>query len=307
VVVYDANHGVRLTDPETNASFTYVASGSSLFRGAASITRGELNTNFIVPKDISYSNNFGRITLYFSSGTADGAGYTTNVLIAGTDTTAPPDAQGPQIRLYLDGRGFRSGDVVSVSPTLIADLADSNGINSSTSGIGHRIEAWLDNQSQSLDLSDFYKSKVDTYREGTVEYSLGTLAEGSHKLRLRAWDTYNNSSTEETVFDVVTGVGLRLSNIYNFPNPFATSTVFTFEHNQVSPIDAEVRVYTVAGRLIQLLKTSNVTAPFVQVPWDGRDKDGDVPANGVYLYKVTARTLDGRFASEAFGKLSILK
>jgi hypothetical protein len=45
----------------------------------------------------------------------------------------------------------------------------------------------------------------------------------------------------------------------------------------------------------------------VRVPWNGRDRDGDILANGVYLYKVIVRTTDGRFGSEVLGKLSVLK
>ena len=306
VVVFDASHGVTLTDPDIG-SFTYIAAGTPLFRGQASVTAGAMNVSFVVPKDIAYSTNNGRISLYFSNAVTDGYGYTSNILINGTDTTAAADATGPQIHLYIDNRGFRSGDVVSGSPTLIADLFDSSGINTSTAGIGHGIEAWLDDQSQSIDVSGFYKSKTDTYREGTVEYPLGPLAEGSHKLRFRAWDTYDNPATSQTVFDVLTSVGLQLTSVFNFPNPMSTTTLFTFQHNQVSIIDAEVKIYTVAGRMIRDVKKTGITTQFVQIPWDGRDKDGDAIANGVYLYKVSARTEDGRFTSEAFGKLSVVK
>jgi flagellar hook assembly protein FlgD len=45
----------------------------------------------------------------------------------------------------------------------------------------------------------------------------------------------------------------------------------------------------------------------VKIPWDGRDRDGDILANGVYLYKVVASTSDGRFTSEALGKLAVVK
>jgi hypothetical protein len=196
---------------------------------------------------------------------------------------------------------------VSAAPLLIADLADVHGINTSGSGVGHRLEAWLDGNPQSIDLSDYYQSATNRFDSGTVQYRFGPLAEGSHKLRMRAWDTYNNSSATETAFDVVTGVGLRLSNVFNFPNPFSSSTVFTFEHNQIAVVDAEVKIYTVAGRLIQSLKKTGISDHFVQIPWDGRDRDGDIIANGVYLYKVVARTEDSRFGGEALGKLSILK
>jgi hypothetical protein len=250
--------------------------------------------------------------MYFSNDSTDGAGYT-GVLINGTsnDTT---DKIGPQIRLYIDNRSFRPGDVVSSSPTLIADLFDSSGINISDAGIGHRLEAWLDDKSESINLSDYYKSKIDTYTDGVVEYPLGKLSQGTHKLRIRAWDTYNQSSTEETVFNVVSGNGLKISEVYNYPNPFSPSssafspaTEFTFKHNQVIGIDAEVKIYTVAGRLIQTIKQTGIVNPFVRIPWNGRDKDGDLLANGVYLYKVIAKTQDGRFSSESLGKISIIK
>lgn len=306
VVVYDANKSIKLIAPEINRTMTYTASGSIIFRGQNSIKNGLLRSDFIVPKDIAYSDSPGRITIYFSNDSTDGAGFT-NITVNGTNPDALPDSLGPQIKLYLDRKSFRPGDVVGSSPTLIAELSDSNGLNTSGASIGHRLEAWLDEKPESFDLSDYYKSKLDTYTEGVIEYPLGTLSKGTHKLRLRAWDTYNNSSTEETMFNVVSGDGLKISNVFNYPNPFSSATVFTFEHNQVVNIDVQVKIYTVAGRLIQTIKQNNIANQFARIPWDGRDRDGDVPANGVYLYKIIAKTQDGRFSSEALGKLSVLK
>jgi flagellar hook assembly protein FlgD len=95
--------------------------------------------------------------------------------------------------------------------------------------------------------------------------------------------------------------------VYNYPNPFSRSTYFTFEQNQRSNLDVEIKIYTVAGRLVQTLKRSNIVEQFVRIPWDGRDRDGDAIANGVYLYKIIAKTTDGRLSAETLGKLSILK
>jgi hypothetical protein len=313
VVVYDADKQIEIEDyfirnnilvRDTRA---ISVAGDVLFRGDNSVQNGSLVSNFIIPKDISYSNNNGRITLYFWNPTTDGAGYTRNIIIGGTDTTAPPDNVGPQIQLYLDSRSFRTGDVVKKTPTLIVDLRDSSGINTSNAGIGHRIEAWLDNSPQSIDLTNFYKSKVDTYQEGMVEYVLTGLTQGSHRLRVRAWDTYNNASTSETIFDVATSIGLQVFNVHNYPNPFSGNTVFTFEHNQLSSVDAEIKIYTVAGRLIQSLSRSAITDKVGKIFWDGSDRDGDAIANGVYLYKLIIRTPDGRFSNETIGKLSVLK
>jgi flagellar hook assembly protein FlgD len=124
---------------------------------------------------------------------------------------------------------------------------------------------------------------------------------------VRAWDTYNNSTTGETVFSVGGSGGLQLTDVFNYPNPFGRSTWFTFEHNQVSPVDVEVKIYTVAGRVVNSLSGYGFDERFVRIPWDGRDREGDELANGVYLYKVIARTTDGKYSGEALGKLSITR
>ncbi len=309
--VFDADKTVQIYDPLiTNVNqrtFTYKTDGDVIFRGEARVDSGKVKTQFIVPKDISYTNDLGCVRMYFSNSSGDGAGFTTNVRIGGADTTAESDNDGPAIRLYIDHRIFRSGDIVNANPIVIADLDDEHGINTSGGGVGHRIEAWLDNSPQSIDLTGYYKSKLDTYKQGELEYSLGELTPGTHTIRLRAWDTYNNSSQSQTVFDVVNSVGLRLTSVFNYPNPFSSSTVFSLEHNQFGSVDAEVKIYTVAGRLIQSLESKNVNNQIINISWDGRDRDGDEIANGIYLYKAIVKNTDHRLSGEAYGKLSVVK
>ena len=69
------------------------------------------------------------------------------------------------------------------------------------------------------------------------------------------------------------------------------------------PLMTAFGIYTVAF----LLLASPWLLPFVRVPWDGRDRDGDILANGVYFYRVLVSTADGRFSSEAIGKLAITR
>jgi hypothetical protein len=309
--VFDANKSVELSDVNSSGKITKTIpmEGDVLFRGEASVTSGKMQSNFIVPKDISYSNEAGKINVYFWNQTTDGAGYTTNVKIGGTDSLAAADTKGPLMDIYIGSRSFHSGDVVGANPLLLVDLEDEHGINTSGAGIGHRLEAWIDGASQSIDLTNSYQSAVDDYRKGTIQYTMSDLAAGNHRLRLRAWDTYNNSSSGEVVFDVMTGVGMQLTNVLNYPNPFSGSTYFTFEHNQVGNVKAEVKIYTVAGRLIRAFSYDNLAAHnrAVKVPWDGRDQDGNIIANGIYLYKIIAKTEDERYTSEAYGKLSVIR
>ena len=97
----------------------------------------------------------GHLVAYFvdSVHAIEGQGFTERVWVGGTENV-PPDTTGPAIAIYLNSRSFRPGDAVSDDPILFVDLADSNGINTSVSGIGHRIEAWVNGGSQSRDLTD---------------------------------------------------------------------------------------------------------------------------------------------------------
>jgi hypothetical protein len=303
VVVYDSDKIVRIDEW---GGYSYNVPGNVIFRGENSISAGRFNSSFVVPKDISHEGRNGRIALYFWDGSKDGRGFNGNIILGGIDSTAAEDTEGPDISIYLEDRNFRSGDMVTDSPLLLVDLYDESGINTSGGGVGHRLEAWV-NDVQDIDLTDYYTGKVDSYREGMIEYRLTDLPRGPHHLRLRAWDVYNNSSMEEVFFHVETSEKLTIENVYNYPNPFRDDTYFTFQHNQTHPLDVEVRVYTVSGRLIKKVYAYGINDRFVRIHWPGRDEDGDQLANGIYLYKVIARTTDGTYTSEALGKMAVIR
>lgn len=81
--------------------------------------------------------------------------------------------------------------------------------------------------------------------------------------------------------------------VYNYPNPFANETYFTFRLSQI-PDEVKIRIYTVAGRLIKEItkKASELNYDLNKVFWDGKDEDGDTIANGTYLYKMIMKDAD---------------
>ena len=80
--------------------------------------------------------------------------------------------------------------------------------------------------------------------------------------------------------------GLRLFNVFNFPNPFVSETQFSFEISLTAEIS--VNIYTLGGRRIRRIGPQSVNAGYNFINWDGRDEYGDILANGVYLYRVKA-------------------
>jgi hypothetical protein len=288
-------------------NYSFKVNGSLLYRGLATVAGGRYQALMPVPKDVSYDNNRARIAVYAWGDTWDAVGFTENVIIAGTDTTAIADSTGPVITIYLQDDSFRSGDVVPPDPQLIVDLQDESGVNTSNVGIGHRLEALVDGEAEPRPLAEYYRGYQDTYQGGRVEYPLRGLSEGRHRLTVKAWDILNNSSQAETFFEIRELSETGVLHVVNVPNPMKTSTIFTFQRISTEPVDVLIKVYSVAGRLLAALEAPSTADRFVQIPWDGRDTDGDRLANGVYLYKVTVRPVDGGHAREALGKLVILR
>lgn len=302
--VFDVTKNITMFD-EYGTYFHFKLPGGIIYSGSASVSAGKWRIEFIVPKDISYLNKNGRIINYFYNNNADGSGLDTNFIVGGINQNAAVDTTGPEISLFLNNRNFKSGDIVNPDFKLLADFFDESGINT-TGTIGHKIEAVIDNNiNNKYDLTNFYNSDT-SYKRGTLEYDFTGIAEGVHRLKLKAWDTYNNSSEEEIEFTVSDFTTLRVMNVYNYPNPFKDRTSFTFQHNYSGNVNTSIKIYTVSGRLIKEIDRKNISEKFVVIDWEGTDQDGDKLANGVYLYKLTVTADDGK-SETTLGKLAVLK
>lgn len=304
IKVLDVDKNITILD--FGRTFNYRLDGGTIYKGTAKVVNGLWSIEFIVPKDISYSSGNGKILGYFNNTSFEGSGYTDKFILSGLDTNAVADTIGPQISLFMDSRNFRSGDVVNQNAKLIADLYDESGINL-TGTIGHKIEAVMNNNDNNkLDLTQYYNT-TNSYQYGTVEYSFDGLPDGSYSLRFKAWDTYNNFKETSVNFEVKSTSALVVSNLFNYPNPMKDVTNFTFQHNFDIPLNADIFIYSVAGRKIQTIKRTNITGKSVSIEWDGKDADGDYISNGTYIYKVIIKSEDGSFSNVQTGKLAKLK
>ena len=72
----------------------------------------------------------------------------------------------------------------------------------------------------------------------------------------------------------------------------------------VKPDEMTIRVFTVAGRLIQDIPYA-CKIGCNTIPWDGRDKDGNEIANGMYFYKIIVKRGDKQ--THSVGKLEKMK
>lgn len=283
--------------------------GGIIYRGRASIKNGIYRTEFVVPKDVSYEQNNGKILVYFFDHNKDGSGFSSNIKIVSSEGSDLNDTKGPEIKIFFDNDLAFGANLVTTNPLLIVKLEDETGINTTGLGIGHNIEAILnDDPMKSIKLNEYFQGDLDHgNRKGEVRYRLSDLPRGKNKIKVSAWDVFNNKNEAEMVFEVVGQNQLIIKNVYNYPNPFSGSTYFTFQHSYDQPVNVTVKIYTVGGRLVHKIENQNVLEKFVKIYWDGRDMEGDYLGNGVYLYKIIINSLDNTKSSEALGKLAIIR
>lgn len=308
ITIFDSER--TLPVPEVYQGFEMVIQGGIIFRGRISIVNGEFSTGFVVPKDISYENKNGKVVFYFYDLNNDGVGFTNKVIVGGTDTTVINDGNGPQIEIYFDDLNNVSGYLVNPNSTLIVDLNDETGLNTTGVGVGHKLEGIMnDDEAFPIDFSNFFTGDLDSGgKSGKVKYKFSNLEQGEHKITVKAWDVFNNLAEQSAYFKVVDENKLVIDNVMNFPNPFSSNTVFTFQHNINKPINVRIRIFTIAGRLIQEIENLGVSFDrFVKIDWDGRDRDGNHLANGTYLYKLIVESFDGEFKESVLGKLAIIR
>ncbi|WP_125722189.1 type IX secretion system sortase PorU [Flavobacterium ustbae] len=285
--------------------------GETIFRGNASVTNGQFEFSFVVPRDIRIPVDNGRISFYSKKNESleNQTGYNNSIKIGGINENAPQDNISPKVQLYMNDETFVSGGITNESPFLLAFLEDENGINTA-SGIGHDIVAILDGDvSNPYILNDYYQTKLDDYTNGNLRFPFRNLAPGLHTISFTAWDVYNNPVTSEIQFTVVGDDSLTLSHVLNYPNPFSTYTQFWFSHNRpYEPLEAQVQVMTITGKVVWTKNQTITTEGFLsrEITWDGRDDFGDKIGKGVYIYKLTVKSNLTNKKAEKYEKLVIL-
>ena len=275
-----------------------------IYKGTASVTSGQFSFSFVVPKDIENNYARGKISYYASENSGDDAsGSDDSFVIGGTAENIDYDYTGPEISLYINNRNFSTGGLTNNSPVLLADIIDFSGINTVGNGIGHDITAVLDNNfSNPFILNEYYKSNLNSYSEGVVEFPFENLEDGMHTLTLKVWDVFNNSSESSIDFYVSNDEIISVSEFLNYPNPFTNSTEFYFQLNQSDQlIDVNIDIFSITGQHIDNLKQSFFNNGFRVGPinWNGKNKSGGNVSPGLYIANLSVEMENGLFETKS--------
>jgi hypothetical protein len=213
----------------------------------------------------------------------------------------------PFLQVYSDDKQIYDGDFVTSTPRIRIELTDPSYETIDTNYIKNTetFKILLDNAEIPYNDSRITYTFQDVNPRMTALF-VPVLTDGSHTIKVIA---IIPSLSDTLTFKKTVNVNqnLQLLDVFNYPNPFSHKTNFTFVLSTV-PEELTIRIYAVSGRLLKVIRRSadDLTVGFNKsIEWDGRDEDGDLVANGVYLYKVILKK-DGKSETNT-NKLAIVR
>ncbi|MBL7972536.1 MAG: type IX secretion system sortase PorU [Prolixibacteraceae bacterium] len=303
--VYDKAVPVKTLGNAGQTPMNYTLRNNIIYRGLATVTNGDFEFSFFVPKDVSYKLDKGKILYYAYNESVDAQGYFDGFYLGGAAGSPAADTEGPEIELFMNSNTFKEGGTVSANSVLLAYIADLTGINTSGIGIGHDITAVLDGDySNIMVLNDYFQADKDRYSSGRIVFPVTNLAEGEHTLTVKVWDVWNNSSEKEIRF--VVKDDFRIESVSCYPNPMHGQTRFVFTHNQPDEtFEVTLEVFQTSGARVDMLRTTLGSSGTESLPLEWTPAGRLVKMKpGVYVYRLSVET-NGK-KSSASGRLVFL-
>jgi hypothetical protein len=291
--IYDSNKEIETLNNSGGGSMKYTDYQNMLYTGNDSILNGEFSLSFTVPKDISYSDGFGKINFYASDpiNGIEANGAFKNYTVNGTADVSTNDDKGPEIlAMFFNTSDFRDGDKTNETPMFAAILRDESGINTGGAGIGHDITLTIDNNpAKSYILNRYYGSYLEGEKgDGIVKFPVPTLETGQHTAELKVWDIFNNYTAKTVNFIVTDNYKPSIIELTAGPSPASDYTNFLIAHNMPeSPLSVEIQVFDAVGKMVWSHTENGASEMFYyyNVRWNLTNSAGARLRPGVYFYR----------------------
>lgn len=213
------------------------------------------------------------------------------------------DTYNPLMDVTFDGVHILNGDIVSAKPQILIKLKDESKFlaldDTSLVSVFVRYpgSGQLRRFAFNTDTLRFVPADLTAGKnEAMIEFTPSFLQDSDndfYELVVRAKDKSGNNAgnTEYTVrFQVINKA--MITNTFNYPNPFTTSTafVFTITGSEV-PQNIRIQILTITGKIVrditkEELGPLHIGRNITEFKWDGTDQYGQSLANGIYLYRV---------------------
>lgn len=244
------------------------------------------------------------------------------------------DTRNPLLNITFDGRRLLDGDLISPKPEIMVTLDDENTFLAIADTSAFRLTLVLPNgDEKALTFADpdilFIPANGDHLNrknQARIEWRPWFDQDGEYTLNVQGRDASGNISAAvdySVRFKVINKSSI--SNLLNYPNPFSTSTCFYYTMTGVeTPAQFKLQIMTVSGKIVREI-TEAEFGPLQagvhqsQYCWNGKDEFGDQLANGIYLYRISAKKADGTpfeffentavdgFFKNGFGKMVLMR
>ena len=282
--------------------YTYYDRQSTLYTGSSIVTNGEFELQMIIPKDINYNIDFGRLSMYAydESNGWDAMGADENLYIGGSAPDVTPDSVGPNLVVTTNGDNYKDGYKVNPNPMIYVDLSDASGINATGSSIGHNITLTIDDNTKNvISLNSYFKYNTASCTEGRVEYHIEeALSEGWHTIKIKAWDLQSNSSESTIRIYVNESLAPEIETLTVYPNPAKDKFTAYIKTNRPDEVQTvECSLTEVSGReILRKEFKDKPTDGTWNIEWDLKE-NGKI-ASGLYLLYVRIATEKSDFAEK---------
>lgn len=205
----------------------------------------------------------------------------------------------PTLDVTFDGVHILNSDIVSAKPHIMIKIKDESKylLLDDTSAIAVQLvypDGTTRKFSFSTDTLRFTPATPGSAENmAQVDFLPFLTQDGVYKLFVHGKDKTGNPAgmADYTVsFEVYNKP--MITNMFNYPNPFTTSTafVFTLTGSQV-PQNIRIQVLTITGKIVREITTDelgplHIGRNITTFKWNGTDQYGQKLANGVYLYRV---------------------
>ena len=245
-----------------------------------------------------------------------------------------PDTLNPLMDVTFDGVHILNRDIVSSKPHVMIKLMDEAkwSILDDTSlltvkvrfpdGSLHRY--YFNNDTLRFTPAGPAPNNSNT---ATIDFLPYFAKDGEYELIVSGKDMSNNQAGNleyRIFFDVINKP--MISNMFNYPNPFTTSTafVFTITGSEV-PQNIKIEILTITGKIVREITKNELGSLHIgrnitEFKWDGTDQYGQKLANGIYLYRVVTnlngKSLDkykadgddtDKYFNKGYGKMYLMR
>lgn len=242
------------------------------------------------------------------------------------------DGLNPILDVTFDGQHILDGDLVASRPLIAIRLHDENEYLRLDDTTSFAIYLLYPSETQprriafNQDWVQFTPASGTGQNLATVQMQPILTEDGLYELQVRAIDASGNESGNNEYhisFEVINEESV--SHLYNYPNPFSTSTRFVYTLTGTgSPKYYKIQIMSISGKIVREI-TQDELGPLVvgthmtDYVWDGTDESGERLAAGTYLYRMVVKnenledykrydtSRQEEFFKKGWGKLVILR